>query len=316
MNKMNLDHIISNAKTIAICGHMRPDGDCVGSCLALWNYIKRIDKVKQVIVYLEEIPEKFSFLNGSSEIRSHNDNIIYDVCFSLDCGSPDRLGFAEEIFLNAKRGCCIDHHVSNQATGEDYYVVPTASSTCELLFELMTEENLNREIAECLYLGLAHDTGVFQYSNTSPTTMRMAAKLLELGVQGSRIVEDTYYEKTIAQNRALGKALVESELYLDGICLAFSLSINEMNELGVVKQDLDPIVSQLRTTKGVEIAVFMYQLDEEEYKVSLRASDKIDASTIATYFGGGGHKKAAGFSLYGDRDKMLPLILEQIQLQQ
>ncbi len=313
---MKLDLIVEHASTIAISGHVNPDGDCVGSCLGLYNYLKLKYPEKEVDVYLEPIPRKFHFLQGACDIKHHFENDkVYDMYFSLDCAGGDRLGFAQDAYERAKIPCCIDHHISNDAQSEYAYVVPEASSTCELVYNLIGVSSITKEIGECLYLGMAHDTGVFQYSNASPSTMRAAASLLELGVQGSKIIEDTYYEKSRVQIKAMGKAFLESEFYLDGKCIAYGITLAEMEEIGAKKQDLEAIVSELRAVQGVDVAVFMYELKPGVFKASLRSTEQIDASKIAMHFGGGGHRKAAGCTLEGRYEELLDMVLVEIQAQ-
>lgn len=313
---MNLELILSEVDTIAITGHVRPDGDCIGSSLGLYNYIRTYYPEKQVDVYLEEPQDKFRFLRGADAMKHTTDEVgIYDACFILDCGSSDRVGFAKDIYDNAKMQYCVDHHVSNQISGDNYYVVPTASSTSELVYNLLPTERLTKEIAECLYMGIAHDTGVFQYSNVAPSTMRAAADLLELGIEANRILEDTYFEKTYLQNYMVGKAFTESKLLLEGRCLAYGISYEEMQEHGVSGKDLDSISSQLRNTIGVDIVVFLYALSPQVYKISLRSNDQVDSSIVATHFGGGGHKKAAGFEREGSIESILELVVGEIEKQ-
>ena len=130
------------------------------------------------------------------------------------------MGFSAPLFENASETLCVDHHISNRSFGKNNYIKPDASSTCELVFELMEEEEkITREIAECLYLGLVHDTGVFQYSCTSPETMVVASRLMAKGIDYSKIIHDTYYEKTYVQNQILGRALLESVLFMEGKCI-------------------------------------------------------------------------------------------------
>lgn len=312
---MNLDKIINEAKTIAISGHIGPDGDCIGSSLGLYNYISHYYPDKEVEVYLEKFPTKFNILNGADKIlHEMPEGKIFDVYFSMDCGALDRLGFARDAYENAKVQCCIDHHVSNPGSGAFTYIIPTASATCELVYELTCHRDVTFEMAKCLYLGMAHDTGVFQYSNVSARTLEIAGKLIDLGIPASDIVENTYYEKTFVQLKVLGKCLDKAELVEGGLCIFTSLSLTEMEALGAIKSDTDGVVSQLRYARGVDTAIFMYELEEGLYKVSLR-SNKIDSSIIATHFSGGGHKKAAGFSMKGtDRDN-LELVLCEIRKQ-
>lgn len=312
-----LNKMLMGAGSVAIGGHARPDGDCVGSCLGLYQYIRENCKDKRVDVYLEEIPESFQFIEAAKEIRHEipEEQTVYDLFICLDCGDKDRLEFSVPLFDAAKHTLCVDHHISNRGFAEENYVVPDASSTSELICRLLEEDKISLETASSLYLGIVHDTGVFQYSCTSPETMRIAAGLLEKGVDGPKIIQDTFYEKTYAQNQILGRALLESIVFMDGACIASYVKKNVMEFYGVTPKDLEGIVSQLRVTKGVEVAIFMYEQKTNIYKVSLRSKDKIDVSRIAQYFGGGGHRKAAGFTMHGSPHDVLNNLSEQIELQ-
>lgn len=311
-----LNEILKDAVTIAIGGHIRPDGDCVGSCIGLYQYIKDNYEDKRADVYLAEIPETYQFLEAAKEIHHEIPEVMeYDLFICLDCGDQDRLGFSAPLFEEAKHTYCVDHHISNTGFAEDSYVVPDASSTSELVYNLMDYEKISLETANALYLGIVHDTGVFQYSCAAPSTFRMAANLLEKGVDAPRLIQDTYYEKTYAQNQILGRALLESILFMNGTCIAAYIAKKTMDFYGVDARDLDGIVSQLRVTKGVEVAIFMYELESRIYKVSLRSKDTIDVSKIAKYFGGGGHKKAAGLTMAGTPYDVINNLSKQIEEQ-
>lgn len=160
-----------------------------------------------------------------------------------------------------------------------------------------------------------HDTGVFQYSCASPSTFRAAARLLEKGVDGPKLIQDTFYEKTYAQNQILGRALLESILFMDKRCIASYVTKKTMDFYGVGIKDMDGIVSQLRLTKGVEVAIFMYEVETNVYKVSLRSKDRIDVCKIAKYFGGGGHRKAAGLTMAGTYRDVINNLSERIEAQ-
>lgn len=311
-----LNKMAAAAKRIAIGGHIRPDGDCVGSCMGLYCYLKENYSEKEVDVYLEKIPEKFAFLQGTEEIK-HEIPVgeAYDLFICLDCGDKERLGFSAPLFESAAHTFCVDHHISNVSFAEENYIVPDASSTSELLGNLMDEEKISKETAEALYLGIVHDTGVFQYSCTAPSTHRMAARLLEKGVDAPNLIRETFYERTYAQHQVLGRALLESILFLNGKCIATYIRRREMEFFGVEPSDLDGIVSHLRDTKGVEVAVFMYEISPNCYKVSLRSNDLVNVSEIAGYFGGGGHKKAAGFTLTGTPYDVINNLATQIEPQ-
>lgn len=307
--------MVEEASRIAIGGHIRPDGDCAGSCLGLWNTLRTWYPTKEISIYLEELPDCFSFLKGVDSICHSCQEETYDLFISIDCGAADRLGFAEPLFHQAKKTICIDHHISNVGFADWNYIRPEASSASELVYQLVKEQEISKAVAECLYLGIVHDTGVFQYSSTAPETMEAAAHLMRTGLNGSEIIEKTYYEKTYAQNRILGRVLLDANLFLEGVCIAASLSKETMDAYGVTPKDLEGIVSQLRMTKGVEVALFVYELGPKEQKASMRSNGKVDVSVIAQSFGGGGHKKAAGVTLTGTSEDVISQLIEKISLQ-
>lgn len=313
---LKLDEILQGVKRAGIAGHVRPDGDCTGSCLALYQYLRMYYPEVSTDVYLEEIPNSFHMLTGADEIRHElPEDTGYDVFFALDCGDTKRLGFAGTLFEQAKKTVCIDHHVSNLAFADVNQIVPDASSTSELIYDLLEKERITKEIAEALYLGIVHDTGVFQYSCTKPSTMEAAAELLRKGIDGPKIIEKTFYEKTYAQNQVLGKALLESIRLMDGKVIFSYITKKSMNFFGVKAKDLEGIVSQLRVTTGVEVAIFLYELESGEFKVSLRSKEKVDVSKVAQYFGGGGHVRAAGLTFRGTVHDAINNIVGQVALQ-
>lgn len=308
-----LDAVLEGKMSVGIAGHVRPDGDCVGSTLAVYNYIRTYYPQVDVRLYLEPIPNIFKFLKNASEIRNeYTDEIVFDLFIAEDCGDTGRLGQAAGYFEGAKHTFCIDHHVSNQAFADDNYIYPDASSTCELVFELMDEDKITKEIAECLYTGMVHDTGVFQYSCTSARTMNIAGILMEKGIDYSKIIDDTFYTKTYNQNRIMGLALVNSKLYLDGRCIVATITQAQMAEYDVLPKHLDGIVSQLRVTKDVKVAVFIYENEDGSYKASFRVNGDFDAASLAMKFGGGGHVKAAGCTMQGKLDDIVTELVKEI----
>ena len=161
-----LNKVLENVSTIAIGGHVRPDGDCVGSCVGLGQYIRENYSDKIVDIYLKDIPESFLFLKGTETILESVDDEekVYDLFISLDCGDTDRLEYSKTLFNKAKHTFCVDHHISNIGFADVNHIVPEASSTSELVYGLLDEEKISQNVAEALYLGIVHDTGVFQYS--------------------------------------------------------------------------------------------------------------------------------------------------------
>ena len=297
---IKLKNELQHAETVIIAGHVRPDGDSTGSCLAVYNYIREQFPGVDVKVYLETVNPNFLFLKGAEEIRTeYPAEESCDLFVSLDVSDKERLGKALPYFEGAKRTLCIDHHITNPGFADENLICADASSPSELVYEILDEEKISKETAEALYLGIVHDTGVFQYSNTTEKTMGIAGKLMAKGIDFTRIVDDTFYKKTYVQNQILGRALMESILLLEGRVIMGRIRQKDMEFYGVGPKDLEGIVNQLRVTQGVEVAIFLHETGTQEYKVSLRSNGIVDVSRVCAYFGGGGHVKAAGCTMHG-----------------
>lgn len=311
---MTLEEQLQGVANVAIAGHVKPDGDCVGSTLAVYNYICTYFPQIQADIYLEPIPNIFKFLSRASDINSTFDvRPPYDLFIALDCGDERRLGGAGVYFREAAKTFCIDHHISNDSFADVNYIFPKASSTCELVYELMNEDRITREIAECIYVGLVHDTGVFQYSCTSAKTMNIAGRLMDKGINFPEVVNKTYFEKTYEQNRILGQALIDSRRYLGDRCIASVITAEQMKQYDALPKHLEGIVQQLRATKGVEVAIFIYENEDHTFKVSMRSGSKVNVSKLLMKYGGGGHERAAGATVDKSPDEMLALLLKDIE---
>ncbi|MCI8376847.1 MAG: bifunctional oligoribonuclease/PAP phosphatase NrnA [Lachnospiraceae bacterium] len=317
---MRLETELRQVKSIAIAGHVRPDGDCTGSCLAVYGYIREHFPDIEADVYLEVNNPAFGMLKWAEEIRTdYREERTYDLFLALDVSDKERLGEALKYFEAAGRTICIDHHITNKGFAEENLIEPEASSTSELVFGILEEDKISRETAEALYMGIVHDTGIFQYSNTTPRTMEVAGRLMAKGIAFSRIIDETFYQKTYIQNQVLGRTLMESILLLDGKIIMGRIRQKDMEFYGVGPKDLEGIVNQLRVTKGVEVAIFLHETGNQEYKVSLRSNGPVDVSKVCAYFGGGGHVKAAGCTMHGtlhDVVNNLTLHIEQQLLQE
>ncbi len=296
---MDLLQECRDAKRIGISGHIRPDGDCVGSVLGLQMYLAKCLPRAQVKVFLESPSDIFREIKGYAEIcTDFPEEEPFDVFFALDCGA-ERLGGAEKYFREAKKTINIDHHISNPGTGDLNYVKPEVGSASELAYDLMEKDKLDKDIAMALYIGIIHDTGVFQYSNTTPETMKKGAELISYGFDFPRLIQETFYQKSYVQTQIMGRALMESIRFLEGRCIVSAVDKKTMEFYDVTSKDMDGIVNQLRNIKGVSCAIFMYQTDIMEYKVSMRTDESVDAAKVAAYFGGGGHARAAGCTMKG-----------------
>lgn len=313
-----LEEKLLSAKKVAITGHVNPDGDCIGSVLAIYNYISTVYPEIKLSAYLEEFSDKFMFLKNSENIKqSVEEDEEFDLLICVDSADIQRLGFSEVLLQKSKESINIDHHVTNTKFTDETCLEADASSTAEVIYTLLNKEKIDKAVAECLYTGMVHDTGVFRYSCTSPETMRIAADLMEKGIDYTTIVDESFYEKSYLQNQILGRTLLESILILDGKCIFSYVNRKMMNFYEVTKKDLDGIIEQLRQTRGVEVAIFLYEVETQKYKVSLRSKTKVDVSKIAAFFGGGGHVRAAGCTMDGtvhDIVNNISMHIEQVLL--
>ncbi len=301
MRKMinNIASVLEGVTTAAIAGHVRPDGDCVGSCMGMYLYLKENYPQIQTDVYLEGVPEVFHFIQDIDQAKQEWEEKEYDLFLEFDVSSTDRIGVAGQAVNTAKITACIDHHITNKGIAQENQIVPDASSTCEVLYELLEPEKINKACAEALYTGIVHDTGVFQYSCTGTRTMEIAGQLMAKGIDFTSIIKDSFYTKSYAQNQIMGRTIMESIMLLNQRCIVGYVRKKDMDFYGVTPKDMDGIVNQLQNTRGVEVAIFLYEIGVQEYKVSMRSNGKVDVARVASYFGGGGHVKAAGCTMQG-----------------
>ena len=319
MNKIGT--YLSGKKKIAIAGHISPDGDCVGSCLGLWNYLADNYPDIQADVYMQQFPDSYAFLRGADRVRPElkkEEAGSYDLLVLLDISSNDRIGVAGSLLDTVQEVFCIDHHRTNTGTYLYFCNDPSASSACEVLYRLLEPEKISKECAEALYLGIAHDTGVFRYTCTSPETMRIAAVLMEKGIAYSEILDKTFYQKTWVQRKIQGHIVDNSRLCLDGLFLIGTITAKERHEFSLKPLDLDGISGVLRDTAGVDVSMLLSELDDGSIKASLRSGAIVDVSEICLHFGGGGHVRAAGFKAVNKKmeeiiAEVLPMVEEQLE---
>ena len=206
-----IEEILDGVKTMGIGGHVRPDGDCVGSCMALYLYIKKWYPKIHADIYLEKPKPVFGHIACMDEVKYEaGEEKEYDLFVTCDVSALDRLAVAREHFAHAKKTVCIDHHISNPGFADTNHVKGEISSASEVLYSLLDKEKIDLDIATAIYTGMIHDTGVFQYSSTSPDTMRIAGDLMAKGVDFSNIIDQSFYQKSYIQNQVMGRVLAES----------------------------------------------------------------------------------------------------------
>ena len=308
------EEFLQGIRTVAIAGHVHPDADCVGSALALFLYLQKEYPEVRATVYLEPIEDSLQILPGCEHIRhTCNAEENVDLMILVEISSLDRVGVAGDLVARAGKTLCFDNHITNNDTFTWKYNRPDASSTCEVVYGFLDAEKISQEIAAALFTGMAHDTGIFQYSSTSPETMRIAASLMETGIPFSKLIDETYYQKSYGQNQVLALAIQQSELLCDGRLIMSRIAKEERERYGVSARDLGEIVSELRNTRGTEVTAFLYELEDGRWKVSLRSRESFDVSRIAQQFGGGGHIRAAGCDVKGTGEEATAIIRRAIE---
>ncbi|MCQ2542997.1 MAG: bifunctional oligoribonuclease/PAP phosphatase NrnA [Lachnospiraceae bacterium] len=307
---MNIIEEVKDYNSIAVSGHIKPDGDSIGSCIAMTLYLRKVFPDKDIRLFLEEVPECFKGIEGIDNVDSSFAGLEPEVYILIDA-TPDRMGAGEKLYNSAKKRINIDHHISNaDGSGDVNYIDPKASSAAELVFRLIDKERLDKVIASWIYIGIVHDTGIFKFPSTSPDTMRAVVRLMEEGLDCQFLIDKTFYEKTYAQNIACAKIVEKSKLYLKDKVILGAISLREMIDQNITKNDFDGVINQLRITEGTEVAIFMYPINDVTMKVSLRSKRKVDVAEICQQFGGGGHIRAAGYYRKGTIDEITNELLE------
>lgn len=283
-----------------IIAHMSPDGDALGSSLALLWLLRKLGKRAEAVC-ADPVPQLYAFLPLAEAVLLPKDAIGYPNAIAVDCADRARLGEAAGLFAGAEATCNIDHHPTNDAYAHYNLVNPGAAATGELIYWLSQSLGVRPEadFAACLYTALMTDTGNFAYSNTTGETMRIAGDLLEAGADGYGLNLRVYRNSSLAKLRLLGQAIMNIRLYREGTVGITSLTRQEMADSGALEEDTEGVVDCLRDIQSVEIALFLKESDAGAWKVSLRSKLHADVGAIAARLGGGGHARAAGYTAQG-----------------
>lgn len=307
---------INNAGSICIMGHVNPDGDCMGAVLGCYNYIKNVRGADfNVKAYLDDPHEKFSYLSGYYEVCTVSDDKQYDLSIVLDCASMERLGRFKHYCRESGRTVIVDHHMTNEGFGDYALIEAEASSSSEVLYGLLEDKYFDLKIAECIYTGIIHDTGVFRHGTTHRSTMEIAGRCMELGVKFGEIIEESFFSMTFKQKKVLGYLLTNMKQALDGKLVYAYIDMDTRKRFGAESMDMDGMIDNIRTTTGAIVAVYLYETIDGRAKASLRSnSDLVDVSSVAVHYGGGGHKRAAGCFMSSNMEKNINELIELFAL--
>ncbi|EHB67311.1 MULTISPECIES: DHH family phosphoesterase [Paenibacillus] len=301
-----------------VVSHVQPDGDAVSSTLAVGWLLSCLGK-KFTMINEGPIPKRMNMLwhaediiNGSEELPDRT--FTHVIC--VDCADFARVGHIRTLFAENARIVNIDHHPTNDRYGSVNLVLPQAAATAEILYDLLNVCGItwDAEIATSVYTGLLTDTGGFRYTNTSPKVMSIASELLGHGVNGPELAEILLEEMTLPQMKVLVEALNTLQVSEDGKIAWVHVTPDHMERCGAASEDLEGIVNYPRNIQGVEVGILFKLLKSGIVKVSLRSAGKVDVAALAQGFGGGGHVRAAGCSLEGPLEDVIPRVVEQVRL--
>ncbi|WP_027398313.1 DHH family phosphoesterase [Anaerovorax odorimutans] len=312
----NIANVLIEAEKILIFTHILMDGDTLGSSVALCKQLRKAGKQAYILIE-DNIPAYLAFLN--KDYCSYDFNIIEkpDICVAVDCSDIGRLGMRKDKFFQGEITICVDHHTTNDYFAQLNYVKEDSSSTGEIMYQLLKKLkiDMDQEIAEALYAAITTDTGNFQYTNTTKNTHLIVAKLFDYGIDLEKVSVELYqnirHEKILITNEALNTI----EMICDGKADIAYVTLDMLNKTAASMDETEGIIETLRNINGVEISAFLKEQEENKIKVGFRAKTYGDVSIIAKKFGGGGHKKAAGCTIFAPLSKSLDMVKDAIKEQ-
>lgn len=281
---------------VYILSHQYPDGDTLGSASALCRALRAMGKRAQTFCS-DKIPHKFDFLFEGLETQSFEPRCIV----SVDIADEQLLGEKLSSYAG-KIDLCIDHHGSNTGYAADHCVCPDAAATTEMIYDLilLLGVELDTAMATCIYTGISTDTGCFKYTNATPRTYRIAAEMMEKGIDAARINRLMFDTKSRARLEIERRVLDTMDFYLEDACAIIYVTKKMVAESGAGEDDMDGLAAMPRQVEGVSVGITLREKKDGAFKVSVRTTREIDASRVCARFGGGGHPAAAGCVLTGD----------------
>jgi len=304
----------SAAQTVLIATHVNPDGDAIGSSLALAETLEKLGK--RVVLYdRDPVPYMFAFLPLADNFVSRiPEDEIFDLLLLLDCSELTRTGDVLPGFTGYRQMGCIDHHVTNDFFAQVNLIDAKASATAELVYEVVSrmDPGYSREVAINLYVGIITDTGSFHYANSTPRSFTIAGEMVNRGVDPWVVARQVYESEPATRLQLLGYVLQTLQIAPNGKAACVTVTQEMYALTGTNAEHTDRLVNYPRSIAGVEVAFSLRQDGEKSYKLSFRSRGKIDVASLAQEFGGGGHKNAAGCNLTGTADEIIQLVFRKI----
>jgi len=317
-NFEEITKVVQTNNNFLITSHMNLDGDGIGSELAFYFILKKLNK-NPIILNQDRLPKIYDFLPGSNKVRHLEDNCIdpkgIDVGIVLDCSNIKRIGKTYEIFKDIKTIINIDHHNSNENYGDLNYIDSSASSVGEIIYEFINfidSDLLDDKISTSLYTAIVTDTGSFRYSNVSSKTFKVAADLTSYKIKPHLIADNIYNRNTYTGLKLLGKALLTLEVDSSNYFSWLTITRKMLNETKAKDEEIEGIIDIATTLNNIEISILFRETKENKIKVSFRSKGNFNVNKFAGKFKGGGHPNAAGCLCSGRLDEIKEKILSEL----
>lgn len=305
---------INKANSIVILTHDNPDGDAVGTSLALYNALKKYGK-ENVDIIIPECPKAFLFLPGADNIKKSSECESYNLAIGIDCSNLNMLNGGNKYFENSDHTVVIDHHNTNTMYGDLNFVNPDAPACAEVMIVALNSFNIDidKDIGTCILAGIITDTGGFKSQNVTSETFEFVANLLKKGINVSSVYRKVLLLKTKSAYELARAANNRLEFFSDGKIAYTYVTLEDYEKFGTSYGDHEGIVEVGRDIEGVEVSIFVRPIKGKGFKVSLRSNNKVDVDEIALLFGGGGHPKAAGFYINGDIESVKKKVIDEVK---
>ena len=317
MKKNNFDDVIallSEGSSIIIATHSNPDGDTIGSAIALKRFLSL--KGKKVVIYNEsEVPFNLKFLLRGDEILNKVPDEEFDIVLLLDVGDLERVSDDFEKNVKYGKSIVIDHHLTTTEFGDITVIDPSAAATGVLVYKLLKKwdvDAIDKTIAEPLYTAIFTDTGSFRFSNTDPEALRVASELLEYGISPDKIASEIYENMPFERVRLISAALSTLTIAPNGSWAYIVVTRDLLARVGATPDMLEDIINYVRGIRGVKVAMQFREIGEKQFKVGFRSKD-VDVEEIARFFGGGGHKNASGCKMEGDYLTVIRKVISEVE---
>jgi len=306
--------VLSKAGSVAILPHLNVDGDALGASLALALALSSNHCQAHVLIE-EDVPATLDFLPGLELIKRSPEG-RYQVALNMDNGDINRLGERQAVYQDAEMRLSVDHHATNKVEADISYVDTGAAATVEIIYRLLTEYMgipVTKDIALCLYTAIITDTGGFRFSNTTPETMVIAGELMKTGIDFTNANKKVFDRISYAKLFLMKQTMNSLKLLLDGKLAVSYLRWDDLSSFNAKLEDSEGLVNIGRNLEGVEVSLFLREEKPGNFKGSLRSNEYVDVSKIAEKFGGGGHKRAAGFSAEGELEDIVKSLADAIK---